>query len=213
VALTLTILLEPQRCMPRLTVQATTLGGERVARDFESEMASFIEAHWPKGDFVPSIVATEWVEELLRDDPDLLTGYLLARAPSILADVIGKINTARRQQARRQAHPVSVFAEAAEKFESDGNPEPLAELTRSVFDQTFRIDVENTQRRLGDMTKDDHFFVAQEYEATGRAALLEREFHIALGKKVGNRRTQDVIDEVEYLRLRQSIVGRTTKAA
>lgn len=171
-------------------------------RDYLADMTAAVEAAIPEGDYVAPVIAAELVDRLRTEDPDLLSGYLHLRAAAVLADVIARRSNSKRQAARLGA-PRVAFAEAARTFAEQRDPVVL-----QPFATEYVIDEANTRRRVADMTGEDHRFVAGRYaEARTTAALLEQ-FHLAVAKKVGDKRTADVIGEEQYLRLYRSVVRR-----
>ncbi|MET9081387.1 hypothetical protein ABZX77_05700 [Streptomyces sp. NPDC004237] len=148
-------------------------------------------------DWVPAVVAASICEQLASDDPELLDGWLRAIAVQALTEQITvrerSIRTATRARASARA-----FAAAAES----GDVQKLR-----AFSVTFCVDEANTRRRVADMTGTDHRFVAADYAEKANTAKMLAAFHLAVAKKVGDRRTADVMSEPEYDRLYRSIVG------
>lgn len=170
-------------------------------RDYLADMNAAIEAAIPEGDYTAPLVAADLVEKLRATDPDLLSGWLDLRAAAFLADAIARRSNSRRQAARVGA-PRRAFAEAAQRFTEETDPAALA-----PFATEYVIDTANTRRRVEDMTGADHRFVAAGYAESKRTAALLEKFHLAVARKVGDRRTADVISESEYLSMLRSITG------
>lgn len=167
-------------------------------RDYVADMAAAIESAIPEGDYVAPIVAAELVERLRVADPELLSGWLHLRASVFVADVIARRSNSKRSAARAMA-PRRAFAEASKVFE--GGADPLA---LEPFKTEYVVDGGNTRRRVADMTGEDHRFVAAGYADTKNTAALLEQFHLAVARKVGRRRTADVISEDQYLRMYRS---------
>jgi hypothetical protein len=167
-------------------------------RDYVAEMAAAIEAAMPDGDYVAPIVAAELVERLRAEDPELLSGWLHLRAAVFLADSIARRSNSLRSAARVMA-PRRAFAEASKVFETGAAP-----LALEPFKTEYVVDGGNTRRRVADMTGEDHQFVAAAYADSKRTAALLEQFHLAVARKVGKRRTADVISEEQYLRMYRS---------
>lgn len=168
-------------------------------RDYLAEMGAAIEAAMPDGDYVAPVVAAELVDRLRVEDPDLLSGYLHLRASVVLADVIARRSNSKRGAARMMA-PRKAFAEASKVFMDSADP-----LALEPFKTEYVVDDGNTRRRVADMTGADHRFVATHYAATKNVAALLESFHLAVAKKVGVKRTADVISEEQYLRMYRSV--------
>lgn len=178
-----------------------------ASRDFIAEFEAYLEKHLPDGDFIAPVVAAEMVEHLRSTDASLLAGWLNTRAPVIIADHIGTRDRVQRAKAARQ-RPVREFASAAEQLAA-GDAEAM-----SIFRERLVVNAENLRRPIGDMTKDDHLFVAADHVKRSEAALFEASFHRAIAKKIPvGKTTKDVLSEEEYVRLRDSIRPRGRKSA
>lgn len=175
-------------------------------RDYIAEMAAAIEDATPESDYVAAKVASELVDRLRAEDPDLLSGYLHLKAAVILADVVARRSNSKRQSARVMA-PRKAFAEAARSFGTDKEAAVL-----SPFAFEYVIDGENTRRTVANMTATDCRFVAEQYERTAREAKLEAAFHRAVGKKIGAQRVGDVFTEEQYLAMYQSVTHQGPRA-
>ena len=178
-----------------------------MSRDYIAEFDKYLTDRLPDGDFVAPVVSAEIVEELRSSDPDLLSGWLDVRAEVILTDFIGTRDRTQRAKAVRQRAAVE-FNSAAEKLAA-GDPEPMR-----VFRERLVVSADNLRRPIGDMTKDDHLFVASEHTRRSEAALLEASFHKAIAKKIpAGKTTKDVMSEEDYVRIRDSIRPKTRNAA
>lgn len=167
-------------------------------------MDRFIWDRWPSGDFVSSVFAEDLVEELRRDEPELLREWLDANAVLILTDLVTR--KSRRIGPWKRAHePRQVFDEAAREFERTGDPEPLRKF--SAFDEMHAVDVENTRKRIGDMVGADLRFVSGTYAEAANQSKLLSVFYDKLAEKAGVQRVEDVMDEATFLRLKASITG------
>jgi hypothetical protein len=176
-------------------------------RDYLADMTAAIEAAVPEGEYVAALVAADLVEKLRVEDPELLAGWLDLRAAVVLADVIARRSNSKRQAARAAA-PRTAFQEAARTFEVERDP-----LVMSPFATHYVVDGENLRRRVADMTGADHEFVASGYADTKTTAALLEKFHRAVAKKVGDRRTSDVMSEEQYARMYRSITRTEPPAA
>jgi hypothetical protein len=76
-----------------------------------------------------------------------------------------------------------------------------------TFATRYCINEDNVWKSVSDMTGDDHRYVAREYEKTGRRALARAAFHEVIAKKVGAKRTVEVMSVTEYERLLREIEG------
>lgn len=174
-----------------------------MSRDYLADMNEAIENAIPDGDYTAPLVAADLVDRLRAEDPDLLTGWLELKAAVFLADAVARRSNSKRQLARVGA-PRRAFAEAARSFGSDGDAVVLR-----PFAAEYVVDEENTRRAVAQMTGADHLFVAARYEDTEKRAKLEKSFHRAVAKKVGNKLTTEVFSEDQYLTMYRSVTGRS----
>jgi len=178
-----------------------------MARDYGADFQAFVDERLPGGDYILAVVSADLVAELRRTDPRLLAGWLDANAEQFVTQVLGDQARSRRGKQSSDA-PRSAFKDAAERFEG-GDKEAL-----SPFDLHFVVGEDRLRRRLGDMTKADHLFVAGEHVKRSNAALFESAFHKAVAKRIpAGKTTSDVMTEDEYVRLRSSIRTPKTSAA
>lgn len=166
-------------------------------RAFETALDEYIESL--SGDFVAAVVAEKFVAQLREKQPgaveDWLDRHCVALVTEQLTKRIGATRNRAAQQVKRKA-----FADAVE----DDDTEAL-----SQFADWKVIDAENTRRKVADMTGADHAFVADAYGRSGRYDLMLEAFHKAVAKKVGKRRTADVLTEEQY----GSLFASLTRAA
>ena len=167
-----------------------------MTRDYVAEMDARIDAATSGDGWVAGIVAAELHADLTATDPDLLSGWLHASAEHWLQQTIRDRSRSTRAHARHHAG-AHQFADAAD------DPETL----RGMLSVDYVIDDSQTRKRAGDMTGPDHRYVANSYTATGNRALLLAEFHVAVARKVGKRRTSDVLSLDQYENLYRSITG------
>lgn len=168
-----------------------------MSRDFIGEMAALIEQATQGSDWVPAIVAVSIRDLLAAEDPELLDGWLHAMAAQTLTEQIILRERSNRTASRARAG-ARAFAAAAQSGD--------VELLRA-FAVTHAVDEANTRRRVADMTGMDHRFVAGRYAESANTYRMLAAFHQAVAKKVGERRTADVMSEPEYDRLYRSILG------
>lgn len=174
-----------------------------MSRDYLADMNEAIENAIPDGDYTAPLVAADLVDRLRVEDPDLLTGWLELKAAVFLADAVARKSNSKRQLARVGA-PRRAFAEAAQSFADEGDATVLR-----PFAAEYVVDEKNTRRTVGQMTGADHLFVADRYEDTEKRAKLEKSFHRAMAKKVGNRLTTEVFSEEQYVAMYRSVTGRS----
>src|SRR3954468_10136646 len=144
-------------------------------------------------EFVVTIEAAKFLEQMKEKYPDDLTEWTDAHALGVITHSLRKLLQGDRQRARGKR---GQFRDATDQFDP-GDPESV-----SVFAQRFVIDHDNMWRPLGEMTGKDHLFVAEQYTKTGRRALMEAAFHRAIAKRVGDKRTDEVFSADELTELR-----------
>ena len=162
------------------------------ARNYAAEMRTVIDEETSTGPYVSRVAAREIVEKLTANDPDLLTGWLMAQAEQLLWAAINTRDRSRRSSART-SNSRSAFGAAAKKHDAGDS----TALTGWLEDGTRRV--------LADLTKADLDFVAKGYERDAKATTFEATFMRALAKKVGKGTVADHFDEEKIAELRQSL--------
>jgi hypothetical protein len=165
-------------------------------RDYIAEMDALIGAWAKPAHCVPGVVAARIIETI---DPVLLDGWLRERAPEILAAAIAK-----RKRSTATADRAHSGARAFEKARSEAASGDLAAL--GAFTVSYTVDAKSTRRKVADMTGADHEFVAASCESDAKSIALLAEFHRQVARKIGSKRTSDVLSEKQYDQLYRSIV-------
>jgi hypothetical protein len=165
-------------------------------RDYLAEMDALIGAWAKPAHCVPGVVAARIIEMV---DPVLLDGWLRQKAPEILAAAIAKHKRSTMAASRASAGP-----RAFEKARSEAARGDVAAL--GSFAVSYTVSPANTRRKVADMTGADHEFVAAGCEKDAKSAALLAEFHRQVARKIGSRRTCDVLSEEQYDQLYRSIV-------
>lgn len=88
------------------------------------------------------------------------------------------------------------------------SPEERTAVAHRLIDDWHAVTVDHVRKRAGDMTGADHKFVAATYTDTGNNAMMLAAFHRAVAKKVGNRKTCDVLNADRYEEMYRSITNR-----
>lgn len=171
-------------------------------RDYIAEMDACIEYATRGSGWVAAIVAEKVCAELAERDPQLLEGWLREMA----ADTLKRQIQARYAGARlREHHRVTrgAFADQARIFE-EGKDENGARLL-GMFALVHVVSAGDIRKRAGEMTGEDHLFVAERYHTRGTSDLMRAAFHRAVADKVGDRRTDEAMDLAEYESLYRSL--------
>ena len=165
-----------------------------MSRDFVGEMRALCEKAISDTEQPNPVVAQEIVDRLLGGDPELLSGWLLAKAPTIVCDYLRQIDHTSRGRVRITA-PGKAFADAAARFEA-GQSDAMV-----VFEARYVVNEDGARRRVADMTGPDHVFVAREYAESARTQKFLESVHRAVAKKVGDRKTSEVYTPEQYVAL------------
>lgn len=150
------------------------------------------------GDFVPAEEAERFVAFMETHHPDEIVEYMHAKFVNMITIELGRT----RRSERARAHRSSTRAKFAKTL-AEGGTDAVAD----VFAAHYVVDSNNTERALRDMNGPDHLFVAHGYERSGRKDLLRCQFHKAVARRVGQRRTGDVFTDTDYLALHDEIVN------
>jgi hypothetical protein len=175
-------------------------------RDYLTEMDLVLDEAISATDDPRAIIAAKLRARLDESDPDLLAGWLHEKAEDILTEELGLRERVERSKNFRRVGARS-FANAAKEAE-DGQPEALG-----TFALKFVVDEENNRRAIADMTGPDHLYVASRHASRANREQMLAAFHNAVAKKVGDKRTADVMGEEQYEALYRSIVGPESDAA
>lgn len=160
-----------------------------------------IEDFLPEGDFVPSLIAKKVAAHLREEEQLLMGAWLDAMLEPLLTSRITHVLGRQRQQSRKVARQAE-FRSAAESAEK-GDFGPV----RTLFETYCSVNEENLRRRIGDMTGEDHRFVAKAYSSDAKRSGLLAKFHEAVATKVGTKRTSEVFTEEKYAQMLRSILG------
>lgn len=147
------------------------------------------------GDFVIADEAEKILGMLEEYHQDLLARWQRQLTVTAIAATLREVQRSERSRARR-ATSLSQNAEKLSAAVEAGSVD--------VFAQPFHIGG-GVHRPLGDMTGQDHTFVAERYEMTSKREAFEAVFHRVLAKKVGKHRTADVLTPEQYLSIRGSL--------
>lgn len=171
-------------------------------RNFAVEMGELIVKETDTSPYEPAAVAHRIVEKLQAEDPELLQGYLLSQAPSILREAINRRNASVRMMARAAASGARM-KEIANAI-NDGEVFTLPEIKERWLNASFRL-ADGAQHRLKTMRRDDLTFVASEYEDRVAQNAMEATFFRTLADKIGDGVVGDVFTEEQLVALRQGL--------
>lgn len=164
----------------------------------------FVQNHIPEHDFTVSEVADECLADLADDQPELLSEFMDEMVADWMRDYLRSLLASRRARFRAQAVG-SQWRDALGKL-AEGDPGPLRRMS-PFRNLDFVVDDNNTRRFLGDMTGNDHEFVATRYEDSAKRDQMKSVFHRTIAKRVGGRKTSDVLAEEEYVEMYRNLVG------
>lgn len=131
-----------------------------LKRDYHTEMRQVIDTYIADavathGEYNPPLVATDIVDKLQANDPDLLDGWLHAQATEFVREMIGRIGRSARHNAQRQ-QPRREFAAAVEKHKS-GDSTKLRKYSELPFA------VPGGQKPLGKLNRDELVYAKGTY--------------------------------------------------
>lgn len=151
-----------------------------------------------EGEFVVSEEAEKFLAFMREHHPDELDIWLSERETWLVGEEM-RFHL-RSERARDRAHAgARAFADHLSLDDTPDDTDPFA--------VRYCIDDAHTWRAVGDMTGSDHHFVAAQYQVTGKRALARAAFHEVVAKRVGKRRTAQVMSVEQYERLRREIEG------
>jgi hypothetical protein len=148
--------------------------------------------------FVIPLEAESFVQQAQQFYPDEFAEWVYAHAIDLVATNLRRHMHADRQRARTGKR--GRFRDATDQYDPD-DPSSV-----EVFAQRFVVNHQNMWKLLGEMTAEDHRYVADQYAATGKRAQMEAAFHRAVAKHIGNRRTDEVYTTEQFVQLRQQLV-------
>lgn len=173
---------------------------EEPERDIHQQMLEVIRSSIPDGSgWVPAVVAEQIVAELRASDPELLHLWLEDSAARFIQQHIVRILASNRARSKATAG-ARAFGAAAVRFAA-GDIDAM-----QMFDLTYAIE-DGTQKRIADMTGRDHLFIAEKFALEAKQYALLEQFHKAVAKKVGARKTSDVFTAEKYEQLYKSITN------
>lgn len=163
--------------------------GVASAEDYDRRMYELARVYTTGTTQPNALTAAEMVRALGDQDPELLNGWLQARAAVVLTSYLNALDRGDRARSRR-GEAARSFSAAALRFEA-GDAEALA-----PFDATYMI--HGSRKRLGEMTGRDHLTVAEGYGRRARTQAFLEAVHRAVARRVGNRTTEEVFTPEEY---------------
>lgn len=185
-------------------------------RDYSAELNQALERFTPAGDYIASSLAAQFVDYLQETDPDLIRGWLETCAVVLVTQYISDRRRFRASFAAKQA-PRNAFAEAAGRFDTarreqrDGVPAGTyggSTAPLSVFAERLVINEKNVSRPIGQMTREDHMYVAGQHHMRAKAALFEKAFHEAIAERIPKGGvTSDVLTEEQYFKIRATMAA------
>lgn len=166
----------------------------RDTRDYCADMRAVIDTATDGEPYIPGIVATEIVDKLRANDPDLLDGWLHAQAEQFVREAIGQRDRSARARVRHQK-PGRTFAEAVDKHDAGDSTE-----LRKYLDMPFTV-ADGTHRPLATLNRDDLLFVQSTYQSRADENLFYVAFTGALAKKVKSGTVGDHYSEAQMARM------------
>jgi hypothetical protein len=186
-----------------------TIGLDLSVRDYAREMQERIAQATDGTRFAVPVVARRLFEELSREDPELLDGWLREQGLAALTRAVGNRVRNLRSQARQQVERrsrMSRHGSAAARFGQAVRDFEAGQVTAlSAYTALHVVNSRHDRARACDMTGPDHQFVAGKYEGTAVESFLLSAFHSAVADRVGDSITSNVLTQDEYEDLYRSI--------
>lgn len=169
-----------------------------MAADFMAYLAAFRQRL--TGDYIPAEEAERYLNYMRIKHSDVLDEWLTDHARQWVTIELGRMR--RSERARFNA------GTKARSFANLARKHMAGEINiADVFETEYVIDDRNTTRKLGAMTRPDLLYVADQYEATGRRALLQAAYFKVVAKKTGNRTVAEAFTAEDLLKLHERVMG------
>lgn len=168
-------------------------------RDYVGEMRRRVD-ELAEGKYYPPLVAHKIVNDLRTEDPDLLSGWLLLQAETMVRQSINDRDRSLRSSARLR--PQSVFAEDVQHAERTGDTSRLERWLHAPFSLSTGARV-----ALGDMSHDELVDVGQRYQTRANTDAMTASFLTALARAVGDGKVRDKFSEQDLATLWNSLGG------
>ena len=159
---------------------------ERIAR---------VVAEWDPDD-APAVIAKKLRAEFEEDNLDALIDWLVEHADAILTDEIR-----RRLPKKRSGSSKGQRFQQALVLAETGDLDALGS-----FEHKHSVD--GQEKAVKDLTGPDHELLAHRYQAQASTDVMLAAFHRAVAKRVGNKRTEDVLSEDVYRENLRSFASR-----
>jgi hypothetical protein len=167
---------------------ATTVEALRAS----ARVKQVLNEHVPDtGEFSLDKVVLEVIAWLELNEPTTLAEWKNDLAQEHLRDTLRGVLRSRRVAARTayMDDPTRAIKKAGALFE------------RTVM----TVDEHGHRLRVGEMTGADHTYVARQYRHSSEREAMLATFHEAVAKRVGSKRTEDVLTEEQYQELYRSL--------
>lgn len=170
------------------------------ASTYGSRINEVLHAFTPVGDFKASDVTDRAFAYLQDEEPELLAGWMDEVARQVLRSHF-RAHLLRQRATWRATAQRRAFRNVVNEAEETGDSTSLSD-----FSFSYVVNEESLRRRVGEMTADDHSFVASVHERSADRLLLLAAFHRAIAKRIPpGKTTADVMDEETYSRIFRSI--------
>lgn len=149
-------------------------------------------------DFIPSVEAADFIEQMEREEPEALEIAIRAKAQDYARLLLtrGERKGRSRMMARVKG---GVFSEAVKGFEETGDS--------GLFAKYFVINSDGLRRQFGRMRGIDCRHQRIEYETQGRISLARAAFLAAIEKRAGRKLIKNVLTQREAEELLASFIG------
>lgn len=165
-------------------------------------VAGKINAVLGNGDFIPQVEAERITKDLRENHRKELLLFLEEHIYRLIFVELRRLEQKEKQRARSAAVRCG---EALKSEDPDALSAYLEEMDVLRMDR-YRVDDENTQRAAFDMVGKDWLFSANESGQESKYAAREELFKRYMAKKVGSRKTGDVLTNEEYVEIRRRMI-------
>lgn len=173
-----------------------------VSQGVEQLIQSIIDE---AGDLNPALAAKRIIDQ--ADEAELVN-WLRARATFLLAEEV-RIRLKRRDP---KVHTPSLRGDrdkrrsAFTKAVALGEP-AVIEWRQGVFEQRCVVDAQGTERRIADMTREDHAFVARHHQVSAERGAMLAAFHRQIGRALPpGATTSSVMSEAQLTKLANGVL-------
>lgn len=153
-------------------------------RDYSGEIRAIVDTYIRQSGYTPRGVARDIVNQLRRQDNELLKGWLDLHAEDFMWQLINDIDRARRSRIVSAAKN-KTFREASDRY-LNGDPNAY----ESFLTMPLTV-ADGTRKPLGKLNRGDLEYVATFYDDRAKSHLIMRDLMVAISNRIGN----DIVED------------------